>query len=178
MIYFVRAAGTDYIKIGYTADADSFKGRLQSLQTGQPWKLEVLRVVEDAGQWMESAFHVAFAEYRHHGEWFTYTPAMMVLALDSKAELRRHIRNGSRDGLAAMIARLIDLLDEWTPDVEAEPEADDEPAEDDEPDADDYVEIKGGGSRPARLDLFHDVDFEISSIREDEDQWEGVFCVE
>lgn len=64
MIYFVRAAGTDYIKIGYTADLDSFKGRLQSLQTGQPWKLEVLRVVEDAGQWMESAFHGACIQRR------------------------------------------------------------------------------------------------------------------
>lgn len=135
MIYFLRANGLDMVKIGYTRDSDSLQSRIQTLQTGVPWKLELLRVIEGE-QALEGVLHQFFSDRRHNGEWFTYSPDMMAVFFDGpKAILKRHLAAQSRKDIENMIERLVDILDEWTPDPEAEPEIDAEPGEDTEEDA-------------------------------------------
>lgn len=154
MIYFLRANGLDMVKIGYTRDEDSFQTRLQALQTGVPWKLELLRIIEGE-QALEGVLHRFFADRRHHGEWFTYSPDMMVVFFDGeRAVLRRHLSGKSRAYLEGVIERLVDALDEWTPDPDSEAEPDDESEPDDEADADEYMEIKRGELASAMHNFF------------------------
>ena len=65
MIYFVKCG--EYVKIGRTVD---MAHRLSGLQTGNPYELEVLKVI-DEGKYTESGLHERFKEYRVRGEWFT-----------------------------------------------------------------------------------------------------------
>jgi hypothetical protein len=167
MIYFVRILGTDHVKIGYSKDRQTFKGRLQSLQTGQPWKLEVLRTIDDAEQWLESWFHQVFAGARQHGEWFTYNPVMMELVPDFETLLRRQPRMQAREALCELVERLMALLDSWTPDEDAEPEDDDEPESDGEPDAEGYVLIRAADPLPATHDQIRHEDAEQSEVEVD-----------
>lgn len=136
MIYFVRAAGTDFVKIGYTQDRASLKGRLHALQTGQPWQLDLLRVVDGADQWVEMWLHQVYAAQRHHGEWFTYSPDMMTIAADRRAISKWTPCIKTRQALGVLIERLIDLLDECADDPDMEEDSDREAGDDDEEDAD------------------------------------------
>lgn len=169
MIYFVRANGTDKVKIGYSKDHATFKGRLSSLQTGQPWKLEVLRLIEGGEQWMETWFHQVFASCHTSGEWFVYNPMMMELEPDILTLLARHPRMEARLCLERIIGNLIDLLDQWTPDTEAEPDPDAEPDNDadKEPDGDDYVMVPMG--QPMTAFTGHDEDAEDSLVSADDE---------
>ena len=67
MIYFVRAVGTDLVKIGHT-DRDVGK-RVRALQTGSAYGLELLAAFT-GGPEAERALHAQFATFRAHGEWF------------------------------------------------------------------------------------------------------------
>lgn len=164
MIYFVRAGGTDFVKIGYTADQASLKIRLLALQTGQPWRLEVLRVIE-GDQHMEWALHQMFAEHRCSGEWFTYTPTMMHLLPGDAPGLRAYLKGKPRKVLEDLIERLIGLLDDCSPDADAEPEMDDEIEADDEPDADQSIFIERGHTPdPTRYDFSAEEDAELSLV--------------
>jgi hypothetical protein len=174
MIYFVRAAGTDYVKIGYTLDDVTLKTRIATLQTGQPWRLELLRVIKGAEQWQESVLHTYFRIDRHHGEWFTYNPVMMDITIEGgwiplpsrQVALKREVRIEARAALESLIERLVTLLDEWVPDADSEPESDhepdtdEEPNEDGEPDADEYTPIKFGQRPPAPYDQYVSEDAE------------------
>lgn len=64
LIYFVRAEGTDYVKIGETTNIDK---RIQSLQTGNPNNL-ILEIVTNVDN--EKSIHEALSEYHHNNEWF------------------------------------------------------------------------------------------------------------
>lgn len=65
-LYFIVSAGGP-IKIGVSSDVE---GRLRTLQTAHPYKLEVACVIE--GGWeLEPHYHARFAEHRLHGEWFS-----------------------------------------------------------------------------------------------------------
>lgn len=70
MVYFLRMAGTDYYKIGYTSRAEA-GARLAELQTACPRKLEVVAVIEGSES-VEAEFHRRFWQYRTDGgaEWF------------------------------------------------------------------------------------------------------------
>lgn len=66
MIYFVKQG--DYVKIGYT---NTFKRRLNQLQTSSPVKLEVLALIK-GDKSDEKNFHDAFKHINTNGEWFLY----------------------------------------------------------------------------------------------------------
>lgn len=175
MIYFMRMSGgvwSDLVKIGYTKDEASLHRRQTTLQTGVPWKLEVIRTIEDAGQWMEAWFHRQFAHLRHKGEWFSYDPEMIDLIPDAATFIRNHNGIPEREALEALIESLIVLLDDLTPEPDAEPEADDEPHEDDEPDAEEYVLVKKGEVVFGPHDHAHHEDAEPANIVP-AGEWEG-----
>lgn len=66
-VYIVRALGTDFYKIGYTASSP--KVRMQALQTGCPYELKL--VAWFAGDESDEAYlHRLFGDHRVRGEWF------------------------------------------------------------------------------------------------------------
>lgn len=67
MIYFIRQAETNYIKIGYTGG--DVQKRLTQLQTASPTKLELIGYCH-GDQWKEKLFHILFNKSRLNGEWF------------------------------------------------------------------------------------------------------------
>jgi hypothetical protein len=67
MIYFIRQAETNYIKIGYTG-GDVYK-RLATLQTGSPHKLKIMFVI-NGDRNREKKLHSLFSDYFISGEWF------------------------------------------------------------------------------------------------------------
>ena len=69
MIYFVQGMKTKRVKIGYTANATSFKKRLSQLQAQNADKLLVLRTMA-GGRLTESALHLKHKKSRVQGEWF------------------------------------------------------------------------------------------------------------
>ena len=68
VVYFVRQGESGPIKIGMTALA-VLDGRLKQLQTGSPYPLLLLGVIE-GGYELEQRLHKQFATYRLEGEWF------------------------------------------------------------------------------------------------------------
>lgn len=66
-IYFVRAEGTNFIKIGWTARG--VRSRLRQLQTGNAQKLLLLADMP-GDQRKERSLHGAFSHLRAQGEWF------------------------------------------------------------------------------------------------------------
>lgn len=73
MIYFVKAEGTPYVKIGYAEDV--FR-RMSGMQTDCPHKIRLIRTVEGDYE-QEKSFHHLFAAYHFRGEWFEITEDMI-----------------------------------------------------------------------------------------------------
>lgn len=69
-LYAIRAEGTSLVKIGYTRG--SIEKRLQNLQTGQPFPLQVIATlpVESDARHKEALLHAFLATERRRGEWF------------------------------------------------------------------------------------------------------------
>lgn len=63
-VYFAKSG--DYVKIGFSTKP---KWRTDSFLCGNPYGIELLRVVEGTRE-TETAFHHRFKEYRHRLEWF------------------------------------------------------------------------------------------------------------
>lgn len=85
LVYFISAIDKPRapIKIG-RSNSESIHGRLDTLQTSHPYKLDFLYVMEgDAAQ--ERNAHQAFADHRLHGEWFKRTRALMGVIEDLQA---------------------------------------------------------------------------------------------
>lgn len=70
-VYFISNGA--YVKIGVASNP---KKRLKALQTGNPHKLELLRVIK-GGHAEEAALHAHFAHLRVNGEWFKYHSEML-----------------------------------------------------------------------------------------------------
>lgn len=68
MIYLIACEKTNTCKIGYTNNPDK---RLSALQTGNPYSLELMAVIEGTSS-DESMLHSKFMNYRLNGEWFNY----------------------------------------------------------------------------------------------------------
>jgi DNA-binding Xre family transcriptional regulator len=70
ILYAIKAVGTSLVKIGYTTG--SVEKRLKILQTGQPFKLEVLCIlpVESDVRGQEVLLHAFLAQEHRRGEWF------------------------------------------------------------------------------------------------------------
>jgi Meiotically up-regulated gene 113/Firmicute plasmid replication protein (RepL) len=66
MIYLIACAETNCCKIGYSSNPTS---RLIQLQTGNPFPLELISVIE-GDLTLETKLHNQFVEFRLQGEWF------------------------------------------------------------------------------------------------------------
>ena len=98
-VYFIQAGVNGAIKIGYT---DNVGKRLKQIQTGNPHKLNLLKVV-NGGFDVESSIHKLFSEYRLEGEWFTPSREIMEYIdidnnennnnMDNFCDLEKHIIN-------------------------------------------------------------------------------------
>lgn len=74
-VYFIKAPGSDLIKIGFATDVTA---RLKALQAASPGELSLLGSVRGSRS-DESRLHRLFADDRIRGEWFTDTPALRAI---------------------------------------------------------------------------------------------------
>ncbi len=74
-VYFIRAIGTDLIKIGV---ADDPRQRLRDLQVGSAHQLEIVTEIPGDERY-ESVLHRRFDNLRAHGEWFKCEGDLAVL---------------------------------------------------------------------------------------------------
>ena len=72
MLYFIRAVGTKFVKIGFTNSGGEAQSRLSSLQVGCPHELRVEAHCQ-GGLQDEHRMHAALASKRVRGEWFCLT---------------------------------------------------------------------------------------------------------
>lgn len=88
VIYFVRAKGLDYIKIGFSKNLDK---RLRVLQASSPVPLELIKYVRGTMSTEQALLHV-FGKYRVHGEWFKVNPSLseFIKALVHKQKFEAH----------------------------------------------------------------------------------------
>lgn len=73
-LYMIRG-GDGPIKIGISVEPEK---RLKALQTGYPYPLQIVCVVEGGGAELETAYHARFAAHRLHGEWFEPHPDILA----------------------------------------------------------------------------------------------------
>lgn len=73
MIYFIK--GGKFTKIGYTGS--DVEGRIASLQTGCPYNIELLGVI-DGDVELERSLHKQLEKYRVRGEWFDLPDSVEV----------------------------------------------------------------------------------------------------
>lgn len=69
MVYLIKCDKTNTCKIGYASNPEN---RLSQLQTGNPFALELVGVV-DGDISLERELHIKFDKYRIKGEWFEYS---------------------------------------------------------------------------------------------------------
>ena len=70
MVYLIRQENTFFYKIGYTSST-SAKGRLSSMQTGNPFKLHLVKEVK-GNPYIEKHLHGVFSKLRVRGEWYRF----------------------------------------------------------------------------------------------------------
>jgi hypothetical protein len=73
-VYFA-GSGEGPVKIGHTRD---WVSRIKALQTGHPWKLNLLAIVVDADTSVERDYQMRFGRHRLHGEWFSPHPDILA----------------------------------------------------------------------------------------------------
>lgn len=91
MIYFVQCnAGP--IKIGYVEGRkpEDVVKRVGSLQTGNPYELKLLGVMEGKTG-TEKSLHVRFQDIRIRGEWFQPDPALMTLIQEKSIPINENL---------------------------------------------------------------------------------------
>lgn len=84
--YIYVAMCHDFIKIGLGHDID---GRLSSLQTGNPYKIEMLAAWSATNHYpeqIEKYLHQALAAHRVRGEWFRVEAAYLLGFVDAPQE--------------------------------------------------------------------------------------------
>lgn len=72
-VYFVRAKGTNRVKIGYTKSCDPTK-RLHQLKTSCADDLTIVQCYGDGDRGLEKQFHKQFERSHIKREWFYYRP--------------------------------------------------------------------------------------------------------
>ena len=90
-VYFIRAEGTDLVKIGVTNDPAR---RLAMLQTGSPTKLTLWFVILGNRE-REVEIHEQFSGARKFGEWFQISPEIndAIDALRSKHSVKISLKS-------------------------------------------------------------------------------------
>jgi len=87
MIYFIQAAETEMVKIGFTDSHETLKVRIKVLQTGSPYELRVIGTVAgDIGT--EKLLHALFHNDHERGEWFKLTDEQIYTLSQFECELR------------------------------------------------------------------------------------------
>lgn len=89
MIYFIKC--NNYVKIGRSIDP---KRRLVDLQTGNPFKLTLIRTLNEK-DFEESALHKKFNRFRVRGEWFRYSETIKMFVASSGKQKRKKRRVSS-----------------------------------------------------------------------------------
>ena len=75
-IYFIRMTGTDYVKVGYSANVGA---RMSQLQTASPFPLSLISTQESSNMRAdELAWHRKLAQYHVRGEWFQLSAAVIL----------------------------------------------------------------------------------------------------
>ena len=97
-VYFLEALPLPTIKIGFVHEANALQWRIKDLQTGCPYKLEVILAVPGTLS-LERDTHNYFAIERLQGEWFQRSKRLN--------ELIKQLRDGTdlRDALDRMQSR-------------------------------------------------------------------------
>lgn len=102
MLYVIQSGGESApVKIGYTQDAARLRGRLKSLQCGNPETLRVLVTVDGAGPQSERALHRALGRHRIRNEWYTFAPPLRALVAAIDADPRLNLIAWARETAAA-----------------------------------------------------------------------------
>lgn len=103
MIYFIR--GGDKYKIGYTRNEETLTSRVASLQTGNPYKLQVIATCEGSEQ-DEALIHAELQRTRTDGgtEWFDLTDEKTQSIL-LRMEKSEHFDSRPIDGATAFDVR-------------------------------------------------------------------------
>lgn len=91
-VYFIRAVGTNLVKIG---SAKHPRLRLDNLQVGCPHRLVIEAAIISTPQESESTFHRRFSKYHHRGEWFKREGDLESF-LDSLQREKRQCLNESK----------------------------------------------------------------------------------
>lgn len=82
-LYIIQSAVTGAIKVGRSGNPDK---RLKSLQTGSPYPLRIILVLDRRG-WQEKALHERLSRFHTKGEWFLYQGLAGGLPLDIYEQL-------------------------------------------------------------------------------------------
>ena len=95
-VYCVYAVGTEFVKIGI---ANDIRERLRGLQTGCPYKLELVAFKgyerrNDAIE-TESSLHLYFMDSSVHGEWFKHSDGS-VKFIEAFADIEHVIRQAKQ----------------------------------------------------------------------------------
>jgi hypothetical protein len=77
MIYFIKAG--KHIKVGYTKDVNTFKVRLSTYNTSNPFEMEIINLI-DGDTKLESDILNHFIKYHCKGEWFYYNEEIINFA--------------------------------------------------------------------------------------------------
>jgi len=109
MIYFIRAGVDGPVKIGWSTD---IPGRMSALQTGQPFKVNLLRVL-DAPRWAEQWLHRNFDGLRLEGEWFSFSEEMLLIEPPKERPERRRTRTADRWCQVWVTEAWFGPLDDW-----------------------------------------------------------------
>lgn len=80
-VYVIKQTGEHLYKIGYTKNSDITK-RLSQLQTGNPYRLEIVGSFQCRGQATAKVIHSLFSEQCKIGEWYTLSSQEVKNILD------------------------------------------------------------------------------------------------
>ena len=87
-VYIIGNRKEGYYKIGVSNNPEK---RLNSVQTGCPFRIELINVYEETKQWpayrLEHELHIAFRAYNTYGEWFKFTDSEYELLKDEIAHI-------------------------------------------------------------------------------------------
>jgi hypothetical protein len=95
VVYTIQGENGGPVKIGYCDRRDGVPSRLGGIQTGNPDRLVIRRIVDAPnGRADERAMHDRLAKYRLAGEWFTCAPEVAIATgalLPGKRDLVREL---------------------------------------------------------------------------------------
>lgn len=87
-LYVISQAQSDFCKVGITSDVPA---RIRQLQTGNPEKIIILRVIvckdEEQAKALEKAFHERYADFKAQGEWFAVNGIRVLSDINFALEL-------------------------------------------------------------------------------------------